>query len=243
MKKRTWMTIMALLLMATVAVCMTACGNKAGEQKEEVKEEAEEQQEEVLDGPELSEDQMDDLYQQAAEKTLEKNYAEYMPDEIFGHGEAFNIERDGDKGTWDVYLVTGEYAVVDGKAYLVSGANGEAILKFDYTKDGPKLTDVEWSADGGDHEAWIEEHFSEEGLKNWTTFMEDEKELKMLNDILDQKASDGLKVPVEKENLLEIDPDKGTYKIVKTIESGDPAEDTYKFDTETIKEGKLEDLK
>lgn len=48
--------------------------------------------------------------------------------------------------------------------------------------------------------------------------------------------------PVETENLLEIDKEKGTYEIIKTIETGNPADDSYKFDTETIEKGKISDL-
>ena len=190
---------------------------------------------------ELSEDQMDDLYQQAAEKNHELQYSDYMPDTIVGHAEAFSIDRDGDKGTWDVHLVTGEYVALDGKAYEVSGSAGEAILKFDYTDEGPKLTDLIWSADGGDHDNWVKENFTKEALKNLEIFNKDDEGRDLLMDILDKKAEDALGVPAEKENLLEIDDNAGTYEIWKPIESGEG--DDYTFETETVKKGKLEDLK
>ena len=241
-KKTKWMSVMALMLMVVMALSVTACGSKS-EEKPAEEPEKEEEQEADWSGPELSEDQMDDLYQQAAEQSLKAEYADYMPDKIFGHAETFNIARDGDKGTWDAFLVTGEYVVLDGKAYCVSGANGEAILKFDYTKDGPKLNEVVWSTDGGGHEEWLKENFTEEGLKYDKEFLKNEKAVDELTEIVDKKASDELGVPVEKDLILDIDKDAGTYEIVKTIESGSPEDGTYKFDTETVKKGKLEDLK
>ena len=45
--------------------------------------------------------------------------------------------------------------------------------------------------------------------------------------------------PVEREDLLTIGLDKGTYKIIETIESGDTPE-TYKFDTLALEKGTLE---
>lgn len=240
---KTMALILAVVMMLSAAAVMTACGNKAEEQPADEPEQQEELVEEPEDGPELSEDQMDDLYDQAARKVLEVQYADYMPDDVFGHAEAFSIERDGDKGVWDVYLGTGEYVVLDGKAYEVSGAYGEAILTFDYTAEGPKLTDVTWSADGGGHDKWIEDNFTEEAVEAWKTFLKDEKNTEFIKEVVEKKAEEKLGVPVETENLLEIDKDAGTYEIVKTIESGDPEDNTYTFDTETIQEGKLEDLK
>ena len=240
---RKWMSIAALMLIAVMVFSLAACGNKAEEKPAEEPAQEEEIPEEIASGPELSEDQMDDLYDQAAEMSLKRQYSDYMPDEIYGHAEAFNISRDGDKGTWDVYLVTGEYVVIDGKTYLASGSNGEAILKFDYTADGPKLTEVIWGDDGEGHNDWVKENFSKDGLENWDLFLKDEKSVDELNEILDQKASDGLGAPVDTENDLMIDDNEGTYEIYKTIESGDPADDTYKFETETVKKGKLSDLK
>ena len=55
-------------------------------------------------------------------------------------------------------------------------------------------------------------------------------------------AEEALGVPVETENLLEIDLDAGTYKITKTIESGDPGSEDYTFDVETVESGNLSDL-
>jgi hypothetical protein len=51
-----------------------------------------------------------------------------------------------------------------------------------------------------------------------------------------------MSVPVEKELELTIDQDKGTYEIVKTKESGSPENDDYKFETETVEQGKLSEV-
>ena len=228
MRKSKWMSILALMVIAVMAISMTACGSKTEEQPAEEPAQEEEVPEDIASGPELSEDQMDDLFDQAAKKVL---------------AEPFSIERDGDKGVWDVYLGAGEYVVLDGKTYEVSGSYGEAILTFDYTAEGPKLTDVTWSADGGEHDKWIEKNFNEEAVAAWKEFMKDEKNAEFIKEVVQKKASDKFGVPAETENLLEIDKDAKTYEIVKVIESGDPEDGTYQFDTETIKEGKLEDLK
>lgn len=245
---KNWKTLIALLMAAVMIFAIAACGIKEEEkpaEEPEQQEQQEEQEEETEDDGmvELSEDQMDDLYQQAAEKACEVRYSEYMPDVVVGHAEPFHIEREGDKGTWDVYLGASEYVALDGKAYEVAGSYGEAILKFDYTDDGPKLTDLIWSADGGDHDQWIEENFNKEALENWENFRKDDEQRDLLIEIVQKNAEDALGVPVEKDLLLEIDESKGTYQIIKTIESGDPENGDYTFDTETVKEGKLEDLK
>ena len=60
--------MIALVMTAAMVFTMAACGNKAAEKPAEEPEKQEEPVEENM--VELSEDQMDDLYQQAAEKTL-----------------------------------------------------------------------------------------------------------------------------------------------------------------------------
>ena len=232
---KNWEKVIALIMAALMIFAFAACGSKTEEP---------EQQEENADGErvELSEDQMDDLYQQAAEKALEVRYSAYMPDVVVGHAEPFYIEREEDKGTWDVYLGASEYVALDGKAYEVAGSYGEAILKFDYTEDGPVITDLIWSADGGDHDDWIKENFHKEALENWENFRKDDEQRDLLIEIVEKRAEDALGVPVEKDMLLEIDEGNGTYRVLKTIESGDPENGDYEFDTETVKEGRLSDL-
>ena len=46
-----------------------------------------------------------------------------------------------------------------------------------------------------------------------------------------------LGVPVASDDLLEIDADKGTYKIIKTIDG-----DNGSFDMKTVEQGRLADL-
>ena len=232
---KNWKVLIAIAMAAFMVFAAAACGNK---------EESKADPDDPANGEmvELSEDQMDDLYQQAADKALEVRYSEYMPEVVVGHAEPFYIEREDDKGTWDVYLGASEYAVLDGKAYEIAGSYGEAILKFDYTDDGPVITDLIWSADGGDHDDWIKENFNKEAIDNWENFRKDDKEKDLLIEIVQKKAEDALGVPVDTDQLLEIDEGNGTYRLLKTIESGDPENGDYKFDTETVKEGKLSDL-
>ena len=54
---------------------------------------------------------------------------------------------------------------------------------------------------------------------------------------LDAEAERIMGLPVEQNNLLNIDTDSRTYEIVQTKESGTGAD--YKFETITIDKGKL----
>ena len=54
-------------------------------------------------------------------------------------------------------------------------------------------------------------------------------------------SADGEKY-VDTENLLEVDPEKGTYKISEVIESGSPENGDYQFDTKVVEEGELSDV-
>jgi hypothetical protein len=121
----------------------------------------------------------------------------------------------------------------------MSGSAGEVIIHFDNSGDEPKLKEVEWSADGEDHDAWMEKNFPADYKK-----MSDDYDAATDNangrlfDEVSKKVEESMGVSVETENLLEIDTDKGTYEIVKTIETGEPGVD-YKFETETVEEGKI----
>ncbi len=164
-----------------------------------------------------------------------------MPDQAFANAEVFGIDRDGDSGTAYVYLNYSEYVVLKGKAYEVSGGSGEAIIRFKYAEDGPVLTEVEWSADGTDHDSWINEHFPKEYLKKDLAYdAYDMNGQNVLDKMLYDKVEQTMGVPIEHDDLLNIYSDKGTYEILKVIESGE-GED-YKFDTETVEKGKLKDL-
>ncbi len=225
-----------------MAVGLAACGSKTEEQPAE--EPVQEEEQPASTGPELTDEQIDSLMWQIADQEVELRYQEFIPDEGFAEAEVFGIDREGDEGSAYVNIAMGEYVVIDDIAYNVSGSSGEAIIKFEYTAQEPVFKEIIWSADGSEHEKWLEENFPEEYLKKSNDYLAENTEGKAANWIkLEEEVEKEMGVPVEQENILEIDEEKKTYQIIKTIETGDPADDTYKFDTETVKEGKLEDLK
>lgn len=192
------------------------------------------------EGADLSDADLDALMKQIADSEIQKGYEKLVPDEAFANAEVFGIDRDGDKGCAYVHLNIGEYVVVKDKAYLQSGSLAEAIIRFEYTDNGPKLTKVDWSEDGAGHDEWVQKNFPKEYLKKSNAYdVYDANGKSELVESLEDEVEKTMGVPVEKENLLEIDAQKGTYKITKTIESGDPAKSDYKFDTEAVDEGKL----
>ncbi len=197
----------------------------------ELSEPAAAQENSLLEGDNLS-----ILMQQVADSEITKSYEEYLPDEALANAEVFGEED----GKAYVYLNTEEFVILKDTAYEMSGGAGEAIIDYTWTDGGIKLEKVEWSADGGDHDKWMEENFPEPYLKESKAYEPyDENGFLKLNTKMIAKAEEELGVPVERENLLEIDTEKGTYKILKTTETGSPDEDNYSFDTETIEEGKL----
>ena len=216
MSKKAWKTIMTMMTAAVLTLALTACGQS--------------------NNADLSDEELDSLMEQVADKEVILNFVDSLPEKALANAEVFTVERDGDAGTAYVYLNTGEYVKARGKAYYMSGSSGVAIIKFDYTEDGPKLSEVVWSADGSDYDAWLEENLPEDALSAVKEFGGNEA----LSADLDAKAADALGVPVETENLLSIDVEKGTYEITKVIESGEG--DDYTFDTETIEEGNLNEL-
>ena len=176
------------------------------------------------------------LMEQVAESEVKKSYETDLPNEVFANCEVFGCKD----GKAYVYLNTEQFVVLNDKAYEMSGSCGEAIISYKETNDGIKLEKVEWSADGEDHDEWIEENFPEKCLKAQQSYDAfDENGFLKLNTKMIVKAEDKLGVPVERENLLLIDQDNGTYKIVKTMESGTPEENNYTFETKTIEEGRL----
>lgn len=218
-------------------VLLAGCGGTDEAQTEEPATTEAVQTESTAAGSILESDTLSDLMQQVADSEIAKSYEEYLPDEALANCEVFGEED----GKAYVYLNTEEYVVLDGTAYNVSGGSGEAIIYYEQSDDGIKLAKVDWSADGGNHDKWIEDNFPEPYLSEWKSYEAyDENGFLKLNTKMIAKAEEQLGVPVERENLLTIDPETGAYKIEKTIESGSPEEDNYSFDTETVKEGKLE---
>ena len=231
MKKITMKSLFAAIIVLIMVFAMTACGgqgqsadgNGAGDS-----------------AAELSPDQIDSLMWQISDQQEDLLYKEYMPDMWFANAEIFGVDRDGDNGTAYVELCTDEFVVLKDKAYIVSGSQGPAIIKFEYTDEEPKLTEVIWSADGEEQEAWLKENFPADYLKKakkYNAYGSDGKSFLVAEN--EEAAEKEMGVPVETENLLSINLDEGTYEIFKTIESGE-GED-YKFDTETIEKGNLGD--
>ncbi len=215
-----------LLLAVLMVFAVTACGGSG----------------EGAEASELTQDEFDSLMWQIADQEMELQYQEYMPDMRFADAEIFGIDRDGDQGTAYATLCTEEYVVLKDKAYSIAGGQGEVIIKFEYTDDQPKLTEVIWSADGEDHEGWLEENFPAAYLKKAKSYEAyDADGMSVLGARIAKTAEEELGVPVETEDLLQIDLEAGTYEVSKIIESGEG--ESYKFDTETIDSGKLSDLK
>ena len=89
----------------------------------------------------------------------------------------------------------------------------------------------------------MEENFPEEylnALKEYEAYDEDGQSV--LSKALIPAVEEEMDVTVETENQLTIETENGTYEIVKTIESGNPEDGDYQFDTETIEKGNLSDL-
>lgn len=124
------------------------------------------------------------------------------------------------------------------EAYEMSGSAGEVMIKFIYGKDDVTLSEVVWSADGEEHEKWMKENFPAEYLKKAKNYKAyDANGRSVLGSKLKETVEEVLGVPVESENLLMIDTDKGTYEIIKTIDGDDGT-----FDTETLETGNLKEL-
>ncbi len=218
------------LALLTVITILTGCGQDGNGYKVSVKE---------TPGNsyfELNMADNDSLMKQIAEREVQKRYEKYLPDRAFAIAEIFGVDRDGDKGSAYVYLNTAEFVILKGKAYKMSGSAGEAIIRFTYTENGPRLTKVDWSADGGGHDAWIKRNFPKAYLKKWSAYEAYDKNGKnKIGTKININAAKAMGVPVETENLLEIDSDKGTYKIIKAIDTMPFG----KFEVKTIDSGKL----
>ena len=225
---------LTLILAVVMVFAMTACG---GDKPADPSDESTA----AVESVELTQDEFDSLMWQIADQE-ETLYKEYVPDMWFADAEIFGVDKVGNQGTAYAMLCTDEYVVLKDKAYSMSGSQGEVIIKFEYTDEQPKLIQVDWSADGEDHNTWLEDNFPAEYLKEAQNYKAyDADGHSFLVDGNAKAAEKELGVPVETENSLQIDTDAGTYEIYKVIESG--AGDSYKFDTETIETEKLADLK
>lgn len=108
----------------------------------------------------LSQSDSQALMKQVAKKEGRTLYAKYgLPDRNFAVAEVFGFRKSGKRGTAYVYLNVGEFVALKGNAYSMSGYASEAIIRFDYGDQGPKLSDVELASDGDLHDAWIKKNF------------------------------------------------------------------------------------
>ena len=186
----------------------------------------------------LSDAEYESLMKQVAQKDVDICYDEYLRDEAFAVAEIFGVDRYGDQGTAYAYLNEGDYVVLKGKAYNMSGSAGEVILKFSYTDDGVELSEVEWGDQGELKEGWTKENFPAIYLERANAYSPFDVNGKSILEVkLIEKVENALGVPVETESFLEIDTDKGTYEIWRVKDDHGAT-----FDTETMETGKLEDL-
>lgn len=187
---------------------------------------------------ELSPAQMTSLMRQVAESDVADSYSAYLRDEAFATAEIFGIDRDGDLGTAYAYLYEGEFVELKSKAYEMSASAGEVILRFRFQGDDVTLTEVQWSADGGLHEDWMRENFPAAYLRTARNYAEhDENGKSILGEQLKKTVEEAMGVPVETDDLLFVDTEAGTYRIVRPITGADGS-----FDTETVETGNLSDL-
>ena len=187
---------------------------------------------------ELSDAETQSLMEQVAKSDVHIGYREYLKDEAFAAAEIFGVRRNGDQGTAYVYLYEAEFVVLKGKAYSMSGSAGETIIRFIYTDSGVALSEVVWGDDGDLHEYWIKKNYPAEYRNKEKAYQpRDLNGDSILGIKLREKVEAALGVPVESDDLLEIDADKGTCKIIKTIDG-----DNGSFDMETVEQGSLADL-
>ncbi|MBR2779269.1 MAG: hypothetical protein IKD85_03770 [Firmicutes bacterium] len=230
----------ALLLALLVMFAFTACGAE----KQPVGQSAENEVSASDEtGSQSLEADMNLIMDQIAEKEMTKSYADVLPDVTLADAELFGIDLEGKNVSAYVWLDQEEYVALKDKAYNMAGSAGEAIIHFTLADNGPELQNVEWSEDGSGHDQWLQDHFPAEYLEKAQAFNPyNEADPDVPHSRLIQKAAEVLGVPVETENLLQIDLENGTYEIIKTIESGSPGTDDYKFETETLEAGNLSDL-
>ena len=173
--------------------------------------------------------------------TKEKVYKDLFKateDQVFASAEVFGLDRTGDTGKMYVFAAVGEYISLKGKAYFVSGMQGEAIFNIEYSNGGANLKSIDWSEDGAGHNKWVKDNFPKAYYEKATAYHPSEDNGKgALMKAIDAEAEKMMGVPVEQKYLINIDMDAKTYEIFDTKESGSGA--NYKFETITVEKGKL----
>ena len=227
---RRWNKIVSFLLVLTV-LTITACSN-SGQQKSK-------QSQQPISWTQSSED---NLMRQVAEHELERGYSRYLPDELIAAANIYGLDWEGNQGTAYASIMACEFVTMKGKAYMMSSTSGEAIIRFNFDGQYPKLEKLEWSRDGMEHDKWLEENFPAEYLKKYKDTL---KQKQPGEDAIERKirkmVKESMDAPIELEDLLEIDQEKGTYEIIRIIEGYDENGE-YNFDFDTIEKGSLKDL-
>ena len=184
----------------------------------------------------------DTLMRQVAEHELERRYSRYLPDELIAGAVFYGIDWDGNLGTAYVNLMAGEFVALKGKAYMMSSTSGEAIIRFNFDGQYPKLMKLEWSSSGVEHDKWIEENFPAEYLEKYKkSELQDPSGENEAEKKIRRIVKETMDVPIEIEDLLEIDLEKETYEIIRIYEGFDE-DGEYQFDFDTIDKGSLKDV-
>ena len=184
--------MIAMILSMVMVFIVTACGDS-----EPASEEGD------STAAELTTDDIDALMWQIAEQEVELSYQDYLPDVGFANAEILGVDKEGVDGTAYAVLNTEEYVALNGVAYDMSGVQGPAIIRFEYTDDAPTLKEVVWAEDGEGQEAWLEENFPEEYLKALKSYEGyDENGQSLLIKALIPTVEKEMNVTVETENLL-----------------------------------------
>lgn len=184
-----------------------------------------------------------EIMKQVAQKDIQNDYAKFLIDKPFAAASVFDLEKNGNKRKAYVWLQTGEYVIFKDKAYRMSGGAGYAIVEYTKTGENVKLDRYIWAEDG-DTGKWMKKNFSKKAAETVENdFKLDEITNKKILIMIDGKAEAELNVPVENDNILEIDRESGTYELTKIIEEGKPEDDNDIFETQVIDKGKLEKIK
>lgn len=220
--KKIWIVFVIIALVLTMSSCSDEKNNSSNNT-----------------AVELCDTQMDSLLKQVSKSELSGYFGEEENDcnitvEPFAVAEIYGIDKDGDQCKAYAYLRLSNMVAHNDKAYEISGGAGDVIIKFSFKNEDVSLTGVDWSDDGELKSEWLKENYPEECQNKANAYGENSNKL---DGALKEKVEKALGVPLETEEYLEIDTDKGTYEIWKSKNDQGAV-----FDTETIETGKLNDL-
>lgn len=167
-------------------------------------------------------------------------YSDYLKEDVYADAKLFGVQKvKSNQYNAYVRLNIDEYVELNGKAYNMSGSEGEAVLHYEQTTEGPVLHEIEWARDGSDYQKWVRVTFPvicQIRQRLYEAF--DSSGRSYLMSSLAKQVEKEMGVSVEWDDQLEIDMDKGTYEVMRIKESGSPGAD-YVFDTEVVESGKL----